>query len=314
MARSTPDDEEPADATAARGKDAVPHASDPEPVVSWSVAPTDTRLGRLATYVLTGSLGGFVLLLVGVTAVVSVSAALSGNWRALAVAVVLVAFAGPVSVIPLVVFLDADQRPDLDGPLGRLDLDALHPLGILASALLGAGALVAGFASGVVGTMTAIVGPILLSTVAFAVVAPEGALDVDAGTLTLHDRTHSLADLTSVRTYAVADIVVVRPQFAARPGGRDAPFAFTMQASDYDRVATAFAEGVAADAETADPQSTGERVALAVVGVGALALAGGLVAIGATSTTDGSEILYWVGSLPGLFGVAFLWLAFGRGN
>jgi len=239
----------------------------------------------------------------------ALSSALSGDWRTLALAAVLVVLAGPVSAIPLVVFLDADQRADLDGPLGRIDLGELHPLGVLASALVGAPLIVAGFVAGLPGVIAVFVGPILLPIFAFTVLAPEGEVDLDAGTLTLYDTTHSLADLTSYRTYAVADLVLVRPAFVPRPGGRDAPFIFTMQSSDYDRARTAFEDGVAADAETASVQSTGERVALALAGIVALALAGGLVALGTTSATDGSEVLYGIAAMPTVLALFLLYLA-----
>lgn len=277
-------------------------------VVRWDVAPTDTTFGRLCAYGLVGMLGGLGPLAVVVVAA-AVATAASADPGMLVAIVILVLFGGSTSAVALVPFLDADQRPD-DLQFGeRFDLDDLHPLGIAVSALVGAVAIAATVASGSVLGVYPFVGALFVATMGLAVGGPKGRVDRDAGTLTVQENTHPLADLSSVRALEVGGLVVVTTRFVARPGGRDAPFLFTMPADAYAQVADALHAGVAAESTVDATRSAGERVAVAATGVGALALAGGLAAIGATSTVDGADVLYYVASLPALFGVLFLALA-----
>jgi len=99
-------------------------------VVAWDVAPTDTTFGRLCAYALVGTLGGFAFLAAAVVALAVVTAVASADPGTLVVVLVLVG--GSFSVLALVPFLDPEQRPD-----------DLHPLGIAASALLGAAGIAA---------------------------------------------------------------------------------------------------------------------------------------------------------------------------
>ena len=97
-------------------------------VVAWDVAPTDTTFGRLCAYALVGTLGGFAFLAAAVVALAVVTAVASADPGTLVVVLV----GGSFSVLALVPFLDPEQRPD-----------DLHPLGIAASALLGAAGIAA---------------------------------------------------------------------------------------------------------------------------------------------------------------------------
>ena len=279
-------------------------------VVAWDVAPTDTRFGRLCVYGLVGMLGGFGLLAAVVVVAAAVAAAVtSADPGTLVVIGILVLVGGPMSAVALVPFLDADQRPD-DRQFGeRFDLDDLHPLGIAVSAIVGAAGIVATVASGSVVGVYPLVGALFVATMGVAVGGPKGRVDRDAGTLTVNGNTHPLADLASVRTLDVGGLVVVTTRFVARPGGRDAPFLFAMPADAYAQVADALHAGVAAESTVDGTRSAGERVAVAATGVGALALAAGLATIAVTSTVDGADVLYYVASLPALFGVLFLALA-----
>lgn len=278
-------------------------------VVAWDVAPTDTAFGRCCAYALTGMLGGLGLLAVTGVATAVAAAVASADPGTLALVALLVLVGGPFSVVALASFLDADQRPD-DLQFGdRFDLDDLHPLGIAASALLGAAGIVATVASDTALGVYPFVGALFVATMGLAVGGPKGRVDRDAGTLAVGENTHPLADLSSVRALDVGGLVLVTTRFVARPGGRDAPFLFTMPADAYAQVADALHAGVAAESTVDGTRSAGERVAVAATGVGALALAAGLATIAVTSTVDGADVLYYVASLPALFGVLFLALA-----
>jgi hypothetical protein len=271
-------------------------------VVAWDVAPTDTTFGRLCAYGLVGLFGGFAFLAVGAV-VLAVASADAGT---LALVVILTLVGGPVSVLGLVSFLDPDQRSN-DLRFGdRFDVGDLHPLGIAASVLLGAAGIAVTITSETVLATFLLVGALFVVTMGLAVGGPSGRVDRDAGTLTVDGNTHPLADLSSTRSLEIGGLVVVTTRFVARPGGRDAPFLFTMPADAYGGVRDALDAGVAADASVETGRSSGERVALAATGIGAVALAAGLATIGATSPTDGSGILYYVASLPALFGVLLL--------
>lgn len=277
-------------------------------VVRWDIAPTDTALGRLCVYGLVGILGGLGLLAV-VAVAFAVATAASADPGTVVVIVILVLVGGPMSAVALVPFLDPEQRPD-DLQFGdRFDLDDLHPLGIAVSAIAGAVGIAATVTSETVLGVFLFVGTLFVVTTGLAVGGPAGEVDRDAGTLTVHENTHPLADLASVRARELGGLVVVTTRFVARPGGRDAPFLFTVPAEAYAQVADAFDAGVAAESDVESTRSAGERVAVAATGVGALALAAGLAAIAATSTTDGADVLYFVASLPALFGVLLLALA-----
>jgi len=278
-------------------------------VVAWDVAPTDTAFGRCCAYALTGMLGGLGLLAVTGVATAVAAAVASADPGTLALVALLVLVGGPFSVVALASFLDADQRPD-DLQFGdRFDLDDLNPLGIAASALLGAAGIVATVASDTALGVYPFVGALFVATMGLAVGGPKGRVDRDAGTLAVGENTHPLADLSSVRALDVGGLVLVTTRFVARPGGRDAPFLFTMPADAYAQVADALHAGVAAESTVDGTRSAGERVAVAATGVGALALAAGLATIAVTSTVDGADVLYYVASLPALFGVLFLALA-----
>jgi hypothetical protein len=278
-------------------------------VVKWDITPTDTTSGRLCVYGLVGMLGGLALLAVVAVAFAVAAAVTSADPGTLVVIVILVLVGGPMSAVALVPFLDADQRPDDLQFGGRFDLDDLHSLGIAVSAIVGAAGIAATVTSETVLGVFPFVGTLFVVTTGLGIGAPKGRVDRDAGTLTVHENTHPLADLASVRALEIGGLVVVTTRFVARPGGRDAPFLFTVPAESYAQVADAFDVGVAAESPVESTRSAGERVAVAATGVGALALAAGLAAIGATSTTDGADVLYYVASLPAMFGVLFLTLA-----
>jgi len=278
-------------------------------VVAWSISPTDTRLGRVCAYALLGLGGGVALLLVALAALFVATTVATGEYGTLALAALLVLVGGPFSVLALASFLDADQRPDDLGPFGRVDAGALDPLGVAASALLGAAGVVATFASGTVLAVYPLLGVLFLASMGLAVGGPEGRVDRDAGTLAVRGNAQPLADLAAVRTVELGGLVLVNARFVARPGGRDAPFLFAMPSDAYQQVADAFAEGVTADSAVADARTRGERVAVAATGVGALALAAGLVAVATTSSVEGAGVLSFVATLPALFGVLCLALA-----
>ncbi|WP_323675628.1 hypothetical protein [Halorubellus sp. PRR65] len=279
--------------------------------VSWEVAPTDTRFGRLCGYALVGVLGAFAFLALALVAIAVGAAVASGDGGTLFVVVVLVLVGGPFSVLGLVAFLDADQRPDDWWPTEAFDLGALHPLGVAVSVALAATGLVATFTVETVLALAAypLVAVLFLASMGLAIGGPSGRVDRDADTLTVHGNTHPLADLSSVRALDVGGLVLVHPRFVARPGGRDAPALFTIPSDAYDRVRDDLDAGVAADSTVDATRSRSDRVATGAAGVGSLVLAVALVALGATSSVDGAEILYFVASFPTFFGVLFLALA-----
>jgi hypothetical protein len=288
--------------------------SSPDDVVTWGVDPTDTTFGRLCAYGLVGLFGGFGLLAVGVVAFALVAAVTSADPGTLAVVVVLALVGGPVSVLGLVSFLDADQRPDDLHFRDRFDVGDLHLLGIVTSVLLGAAGIAASVASGSVLAAYPLVGVLFVVTMGLAVGGPNGRVDRDAGTLTVDGNAHPLADLSSVRALEVGGLVVVTTRFVARPGGRDAPFLLTIPVDAYEQVRGALDAGVAADSTVDTPRSRTDRVAIAAAGVGSLTLAVALVALGATSSVDGAGVLYFVASFPTLFGVLLLALAARRSS
>ncbi|MFC6955487.1 hypothetical protein [Halorubellus litoreus] len=278
-------------------------------VVAWEISATDTRFGRLCGYALVGVLGAFALVALLAFAVAVAAAVASGDSGTLFVAVVLVLVGGPMSAVALVPFLDADQRPDDLWPSETFDVRALHPVGVAASSILAAAALVATVASDSVLAVYPLVGVLFVAAMGLAIGGPAGRVDRDAGTLTVHGNTHPLADLAAVRAVDVGGLVLVNTRFVARPGGRDAPFLFTVPRDAYAQVRDDLDAGVAADSTVDAPRSRADRVAIVAAGVGSLALAAALVALGATSGVDGADVLYAVASFPALFGVLFLALA-----
>jgi hypothetical protein len=278
-------------------------------VVAWEIAPTDTRFGRLCAYVLVGGAGGFALLVLLAVAFAVAAAVASGDGGTLFVAIVLVLVGGPFSAVALVPFLDADQRPDDLWQSAPLDLGGLHPVAVAASVLLAAGGIVVGLGSGAAFTPYAVVAVLFVAAMGLAVGGPSGCVDPDVGTLTVNGNTNPLADLAAVRAVDVAGLVLVNTRFVARPGGRDAPFLFTIPRDAYAQVRDDLDAGVAAEHTVEHSRSRGGRVAVVAAGVGSLSLAAALVALGATSTVDGADVLYFAASFPTLFGVLFLALA-----
>jgi len=276
--------------------------------VSWSVAATDTRVGRLCASALVGWLSAPI---VGVLAVLAFGLAgrvASGDYEVVAVVLLLFAVGGPVSLIGLLAALAADEitLPDW---LSFVDGDGLSPAGVVASAALGFVALAAGLAAAGALAWAGYLAILVLAVTGLALASPEGAVDRDAGTLTVNDRTHALADLTAVDAYPLGNVVLVRPRFAPRPGGRDAPWLVPMPADVYERVEPAFAEGVAAEPDVPDTASTSDRVVLGLGGAFSLALAAGLALVAATSANEGVAMLYWGASAPALVGVLLVVLA-----
>ena len=278
-------------------------------VVAWEIAPTDTRFGRLCAYVLVGGAGGFALLALLAVAVAVAAAVASGDGGTLFVAVVLVLVGGPMSAVALVPFLDPDQRPDDLWQSAPLDLGGLHPVAVAASVLLAAGGIVVGLGSGAAFTPYVVVGVLFVAAMGLAIGGPRGRVDRDAGTFTVNENANPLADLVAVRAVDVGGLVLVNTRFVARPGGRDAPLLFAIPRDAYDQVRGDLDAGVAADSTVDVTRSRADRVAIVAAGVGSLALAAGLVALGATSSVDGADVLYAVASFPTLFGVLFLALA-----
>lgn len=278
-------------------------------VVAWQIAATDTHFGRLCAYALVGGAGAFALLAIGTLAVAVAAAVASGDGGTLFVVIVLVLVGGPFSAVALVPFLDADQRPDDLWPSETFDPGALHPLGVAASVLLCAAGLVATFAADSVLAVYPLLGVLFVASMGLAVGGPSGCVDRDDGTITVHGNTHPLADLAAVRAVDVGGLVLVTTRFVARPGGRDAPFLFTIPRDAYDAVRDDLDAGVAADSTVDATRSRADRVAVIAAGIGSLALAGGLIALGATSSVDGADVLYFVAGLPALFGVLLLALA-----
>lgn len=278
-------------------------------VVAWAVAPTETRFGQLCAYALVGGIGAFAILVLLVVAVAVAAAVASGDGGTLFLALVLVLFGGPLSAVALVPFLDADQRPDDLWQSAPLDLGALHPIAVAASVVLAAVGIVATFASDTVLAVYPMLGVLFVAAMGLAIGGPSGRVDRDAGTLTVNGNANPLADLAAVRAVDLGGLVLVNTRFVARPGGRDAPFLFTIPRDAYDRVREDLDAGVAADSTVDATRSRTDRVVIVAAGVGSLALAATLVALGATSTVDGAEVLYFVASFPALFGVLFLALA-----
>lgn len=278
-------------------------------VVAWEITATDTRFGRLCGYALVGVLGAFALAALLAFAVAVAAAVASGDSGTLFVAVVLLLVGGPVSVVALVPFLDADQRPDDLWQSAPLDLGGLHPVAVAASVLLAAGGIVVGLGSGAAFTPYVVVGVLFVAAMGLAIGGPRGRVDRDAGTLTVNGNANPLADLAAVRAVDVGGLVLVNTRFVARPGGRDAPFLFTIPRDAYDRVRDDLDAGVAADSTVEHSRSRTDRVVIIAAGIGSLALAAALVALGATSSVDGADVLYFVAGFPALFAVLFLALA-----
>lgn len=279
-------------------------------VIAWSIAPTDTGGGRLACYALAGAIGGFATLFVALAGLALGAAILDRDPGALALIALFLLVGGPFSLLylgPLVV--DPEERPGLPAPFADIDRSALDPVALAGSVAIGALVLALLFLQRPVYAFVGLTVGLLAGTIGVYLTAPAGSIDPVAGTLTVYDREHDLCDLTSISTSPFGDLVLVRPRFVPTPGGRDAPTFFTMPRDAYEHATQPFQDGIDTPSEAVDSPSTGERIALATFAVATLALAAAIAFFGSQSTTDGAEILYWVASLPAVFGVYVLFLA-----
>lgn len=267
--------------------------------IAWSIAPTDTDIGRVAVYALVGAVGGFATLLVALVAI-TVGVVLD-TADPLANAVLLgVAFLAGATLghyLPRLARTPS-RLPSLPGPLGRIDRDALDPLALAVSVTAGALALGVLFAQrplfAFVTAGVAVPGGVL----AVYLLAPAGQIDPRTDTLTVYDETYDLDALTELTAHPLGDLLLVRPQFQRTPEDHDPPSFFTMPRDAYARAEPAFRRGLAGTVTTLDNTRPGERITLATFALAALTLAAAIAFFASQGPTASAELLYWVATIP----------------
>ena len=269
--------------------------------VSWSHGPADSAVARLFCYLQVAVLGGMALVFAGAFAGLYALTILSGNYRLLALLVLLTLVGGPVSLLYLLPLItDPDQRPPM--PEEWREFRHLNVVGTVVAAVLGAVVIVAAFAAGPPLLWAAF---LVIPFVAFAgrALASDGAFDPQAGTLAYADSEIDLDDVTGVKRTDVTDYAVVR---LSHDAGLGTPGLLVLPRTAADAVVPALERA----AESADPAESGSlalTATLVALGLGSLAGAAGLASV--ARTADQPAILHWAALLAGLFGVLFLWIA-----
>jgi hypothetical protein len=269
--------------------------------VSWSHGPADSAVARAFCYLQIGVLGGMALVFAGAVAGLYALTILSGNYRLLALLVLLTLVGGPASLLYLLPLIaDPDQRPPI--PEEWAEFRRLNIVGAAVAAVLGAVVIIGAFAAGPPVLWAAF---LALPFVAFAgrSLASDGAFDPRAGTLTYADREVDLDDVTGVNRTDVAGYAVVR---LAHDAGLGTPGLLVLPESVADAVVPALDRA----AESADPAESGSlalTATLVAFGLGSLAGAAGLASL--AGSVDQPAMLYWAALVAGLFGGLFLWVA-----
>ncbi|WP_396611399.1 hypothetical protein ACH9L7_14495 [Haloferax sp. S1W] len=277
----------------------------PPSVISWSRDNVD-RLETVFHYSFAGFFGGLGLLIILFLVIITPGALRDGELGQLLLPIVALVFGGPISLHTLSAAASHDSLDKLVP-----GIDTYRPKPLLVASIAGAVAFV------LAGLFPPLFYLYLAGFIGLAVFVSirrtAGTLDVANATLSIPkkqggERVYDLDGLQSVTAHRLGSLVVIRFRFV---GSRSlsGPSWVVVPADRADEVRNALER--LTDRETDASSVSPEAAAvLGLFGVGTLLLAGGLLAVSQTATSDADTgALGYMVVFLAFFGVLFLFIA-----
>ncbi|WP_435362093.1 hypothetical protein [Haloarchaeobius sp. DFWS5] len=259
-------------------------------VHSWRVRPEDSRLVRMLRYAALGYLGGWALLF-GVGVVLAASTVETTVFLAAGIGLFFV-LAFRFAMVGVLFEEHSEEWAYVEWYWLAL------------SSVGGAGLLYVGFTHGTVVYFGTFFGVFVLPLVLSSWLQSTGELDTDSGTLTYHEQTVDLHDLTTVRRYRLplGNFVVYRASYVRGSTDITTPRLFVLPSTMAADADAAFDAGIAAESGEYEPPDPIEGYLIAGLGVVFLAVTAVVVVavLGGGSDANPAGLLYVVVFLGGL--------------